>query len=302
MRPEQKMQFNLFNGGQLINPAHEALRRPLPNTPRQIMFSQVRQPYDYHNLSSTFISPYINGYNGHHVRPMPYHQRTPPFSIPIQQSPSPFNFTSQGPTIILPMGLSQPSSIVNINPNFPQLSGPLAIEHIPIHSAPRTSILEEQKEDKEESLENLPESSICKKLFKGNSYNCRNIYKSILRNMHSYLKNNRDFNEKMLKDSGYTREKIEHAIIKVTYYNENERKRGNNKIAQSLINKILWKKTIYAYILRETLFAMVQYAEKGKLNKVAEKNSPTYIESCKKIYEETVKLLSQEAQGHGLII
>lgn len=49
-----------------------------------------------------------------------------------------------------------------------------------------------QKPIQVESLENVQEKAICRKLFKGRSYKCRNIYKTILVNMRIYLKKYRE--------------------------------------------------------------------------------------------------------------
>lgn len=149
----------------------------------------------------------------------------------------------------------------------------------------------------EESLEEIQESASIKKLFKGSSYANRNVYKSILRNIEAYVKNNEADLINILTKNGYTNNKIITAFVKIGNYNKNERKRGNTKLSQLLIKKMLTKKTIFTYILRETLYAMIQQTERGSLGKIEEKSYKLYYEVSSKLYKETVSLLGKATEG-----
>ncbi len=169
---------------------------------------------------------------------------------------------------------------------------------------PTDAIQPEEKEQgnganphNEDSLGSLPQSPAYESLFRGKSYLYRNVYKSVLRNMYSYFKNNKDEIIRILKDSGFSEADIEHAFFKITYYNDNERKKGSRKMSQKIVKKILTKRSVYLYILRETLNAMLRNEQDGKLGRVVKRNYEAYTEVCKACYEETVRILGQPAQS-----
>ncbi len=158
-------------------------------------------------------------------------------------------------------------------------------------------VMEHQACD-EESLEKLPMSDACTRRFQGHSYLYRNVYKSIMRNMNSYVRLNRDEVGRILMKEGYLRPAMEHAFLKLQDYNFKEHKPGGNKMAQEVIKRILSKRNIYAFILRETTHAMLQNGKVGKIGRVAEKNSQYYLKAVGIIYEESVKAVGgSEAQG-----
>lgn len=150
----------------------------------------------------------------------------------------------------------------------------------------------------EESLEKLPMSDSCTKRFQGNSYMYRNVYKSIMRNMNTYVRNNRAEIVRILANAGYDRTAMEHAFLKLQDYNFREHRPGGNKMAQEVIKRILSKRNIYAFILREAANAMLENGKVGKIGRVTEKNAPCYMTAVKVVYEEAVKTLGgAEAEG-----
>lgn len=158
------------------------------------------------------------------------------------------------------------------------------------------------KHEPEESLEDLPELNTSKKLFKGKSYKYRNIYKGILKYMERYIKKNMEDIQTILKSKGYTPNAIEEAFSKIIYYSQKEQARNCSKISQGLIKKILSKKNIYTYILRETSFALIQGSKKKALWKVNESNMCLYEEVSTALYNEAVKLTSNHAEGKSFIL
>lgn len=131
----------------------------------------------------------------------------------------------------------------------------------------------------------------------GGAYKRRNVYKSIVRHMFSYIRKNRDEIIRILLAAGYNMTEIEHAFFEVSCYNDMEQQKGNKKQSQSTIRKMVDQRTIYSYILRETLNAMIKNWDSGKHGKVATKNLATYRNVCISYYNEAVKVLTQEAQG-----
>ncbi len=130
-----------------------------------------------------------------------------------------------------------------------------------------------------------------------NAYRRRNVYKSIVRHMYSYVRKNRKDVVRVLELNGFSMSDIEHAFFKISHLNDLERQKGTSKKSQSTIKKMLQRKSIYTYILRETLFAMMQNWKLGKTGKISQENLIIYKEVCEKYYQKTVELLAQTAQG-----
>lgn len=156
---------------------------------------------------------------------------------------------------------------------------------------------EEDKKEEEDSLAFSDDDSNKASFSSSNAYKRRNVYKSIIRHMLSYIRKNRDDILNILKKNGYEMPKIEHAFFKISYYNDQEKQKGNPKRSQATIKKIVGKKRIYTYILRETLNAMIYNWNQGKSGKISSENLTVYREVCDKYYEATVKILGHAAEG-----
>lgn len=135
-----------------------------------------------------------------------------------------------------------------------------------------------------------------------NAYKRRNVYKSIIRHMFSYTRKNRNEIIRVLKENCFDMAKIEHAFFKVNYFNDLERQKGKSKKSQATVKKIIVKKSIYTYILRETLYAMMQNWKVGKTGKISEDNLTIYREVCQKFYDDITRLLAQGAQGTSFLL
>jgi len=125
----------------------------------------------------------------------------------------------------------------------------------------------------------------------GGAYKKRNVYKSIIRHMYSYIRKNREAIIKVLQSVGFTTSQIEHAFFEVSCNNESEMKQSNKKQSQTTIRKLIEEKSIYTYILRETLNSMIKNWDEGKHGKVSSKNLGTYRDVCITYYKESVKAL-----------
>ncbi len=223
-------------------------------------------------------------------------QVRPSFPFPCVTGPKYPPTLSVNPWLAFP-GPATPSPVLTIpSPVDPSIRGTFFLNGgsgEKAESAPG----EREDSDEEDSLGSAPKNPSYEGFFRGKSYMYRNVYKSILRNMFSYFKNNKDEMMRILIEAGFDTNEIEHAFFKITYYNDNERKKGNKKLSQRIIKKVLAKKSIYLYVLRETLNAMLKNQEQGKLGRVTKRNYESYTEVCKACYEESVRILSQPAQS-----
>lgn len=153
----------------------------------------------------------------------------------------------------------------------------------------------------EDSLDAGGVQDLTKRLFKGQAYKYRNIYKSVMSHMCIYVKNNRDDLIGILRASNFPITKIEHALYKVSFDFDSKQKREKVKNAQNIVLRMLSKKTIFTYILREATKAMLKHWEEGHIGKIARENLSLYLEACQAIHQEAVQVVGQPAQGTSYV-
>lgn len=127
------------------------------------------------------------------------------------------------------------------------------------------------------------------------AYRRRNVYKSIIRHMLSYIQGNKLEITEMLITNGYLSEEIDKAFAYVAKLNEMDKQKGKSKRPQHTINKILKSKNIYIYILKETLYSMLNSWKSEKTSKVMKKNLYIYDEVCTIYYNRCIELISQKS-------
>ena len=159
---------------------------------------------------------------------------------------------------------------------------------------------EEKKTDDQKCSMNMEEDSLIgneiiknKKVIKGyTGYGKRNVYKSILRHMSKHIKNSNISLQNLLNSLGYTQQDIEHAFCKINYANSVEKGTEIYKKARCILDKILEKKSIYGFILKDSLEEMINNIQEKKLGKITAKNAKIYIEVCKAYYKALISILS----------
>ena len=163
----------------------------------------------------------------------------------------------------------------------------------------RETKLKEEKEvpEGEDSLENVPDSEAWRKLIDGKSYKSRNVCKSLIRNIYSYIRKNREDIVRILSGAHYTMKAIDRTFFKIGCYIEKERQKRGKKSSQSTIKKMLVKKTAFTYILRETLHAVLRKWSVGDYGKISRANIAVYKEACESFYQQAVQVLAEPAQG-----
>ncbi len=266
-----------------LPPVPSAFEGVLPMS--SIMSPRVPTPFVYR---SPMQLPY---------RPAPLYASTVPHvsSYPLSLVPNAAFFPSPGPGYVqLPFAGQYP------RPQIPAfLAAPGIRPLVPMPSTPE--VLRQENPPRpppgEASLGSLDDPPKQKNLLSGKAYKSRNVYKSIVRHLFSYIRKNREDIIRILKDAGFSMTEIEHSFFKINYYNDLEREQSNKKNSQATIKKMVSKRTIYTYILRETLNTMMHNWEQGKLGKVSESNSEVYKDVCKYFYDEAVKMTGQPAQG-----
>ena len=127
----------------------------------------------------------------------------------------------------------------------------------------------------------------------GNAYKRRNVYKAIIRRMFSYIQKEKNNVAVLLTESGFSKEQIDSAFLYIQHLNDLDKQKGKSKRPQNTINVILEEKTIYTYILKETLCLMLKGWETGEKGKIMKDNVNIYKQVCENYYNKCIQLLTQ---------
>lgn len=127
---------------------------------------------------------------------------------------------------------------------------------------------------------------------KSKAYRRRNVYKSIIRHMHRFFRDNITGIAHMLSGNGFSKDEIEKAFQSVKQMSDRERFTGMPKKPKGTLNTILSSKNIYVYVLKESIEEMMNgWEERG--SKIWEKNVEIYRGVCERYYSKCIKLLQQ---------
>lgn len=128
------------------------------------------------------------------------------------------------------------------------------------------------------------------------AYKRRNVYKSIIRHMQSYVQENKSKVLAMLRDNNYSDMDANSAFENISKLNELDKQKGKAKRPQHVISKLLRSRNIYTHILKETLCSMLNSWKSNKANKIMQKNLYIYSEVCTIYYNRCTELLSQPSR------
>ena len=164
---------------------------------------------------------------------------------------------------------------------FPNLKPPELTKGISTYSIsqPKKNNITDQSSkngDKKTLVETNPPERI-----EASAYKRRNVYKSIIRHMASYIKKNKGDLIDMLIKLSFSRDEIETAFMTINEKSELEKSKGKLKGTQKTLNKFSESKSIYAYILKESLEIMIEALKKENKRKITKKNINIYKEVCK---------------------
>lgn len=129
---------------------------------------------------------------------------------------------------------------------------------------------------------------------KANAYKRRNVYKSVIRHMYSYIQKNKSKMASMLSSNGFSKKETDSAFSYISSLNVLDKQKGKAKRPQNTIKNILEEKNICVYILKETLSGMLETLNSGLTGKVMRKNTKIYKEVCQEYYNRCLQLLSHE--------
>lgn len=125
------------------------------------------------------------------------------------------------------------------------------------------------------------------------AYKCRNVYKSIVRHISSYVREKKEEAMAMLRTRGFGENEIANAFLCISQLRELDKAKGVAKRQQDSINFMVRKKTIYTFILKETLQELMEGWETGKRGRIMEDNVQVYMAVCKEYHRRCCEILSQ---------
>ena len=155
-----------------------------------------------------------------------------------------------------------------------------------------------EKQNLTENLNKLSPKERRAELIKvSDAYQQRNVYKSIIRHMCSFVKKNLTKLESELIKEGYVSERILGAYNEIENWNRQERAKGRPKHSQKIILSIIEKRDIMGSILKKTLSNMMRNFTKGKHGKISKTNLYVYWKVCHEYYS---KLCRESTPQHTL--
>lgn len=201
-------------------------------------------------------------------------------------------------------------------PNFLRKLPPPAVRNLKSSSAPikfsppriescsqlnannnERGVIEEKSNElkKNSTLSEVKPNSVireeAKEVSKSRAYRPRNVYKSIIRHIYSYTRKHCRKIIKVLSGLGYSREDIEHAFFEIGSYIESKKNKAKCKFFSAL-QKMVEHRSIYTYILKETLTTMIDEWKQGNRGKIAEENLDVYRSICVSYYKDAVRVIA----------
>eukprot|EP00826_Nyctotherus_ovalis_P066932 TRINITY_DN9951_c0_g1_i12.p1 TRINITY_DN9951_c0_g1~~TRINITY_DN9951_c0_g1_i12.p1 ORF type:complete len:225 (-),score=23.52 TRINITY_DN9951_c0_g1_i12:67-741(-) len=112
------------------------------------------------------------------------------------------------------------------------------------------------------------------------NYKFRNVFKSIIRRMHTCVRRKKGELTALLRSAGYSSSEIDRSFSRVAYYKNMERKSGKKQMAVRMIKEATQERSVYTYILRDALNSMLGDWDESKLGRLTERNLDTYQKVC----------------------
>lgn len=127
------------------------------------------------------------------------------------------------------------------------------------------------------------------------NYKYRNVFKSIIRRMHTCVKRKKGELTTLLRSAGYSSSEIDRSFSRVAYYKNMERKSGKKQMAVRMIKEATQERSVYTYILKDALKGMLGDWDESKLGRLTERNLDTYQKVCGSYLKQIEGLLTNLA-------
>lgn len=123
------------------------------------------------------------------------------------------------------------------------------------------------------------------------SFRKRNVCKSILRRICHGIKNDRASVLKTLKEADCEDCAIDQAMADLIAFSEAKWQKEVCEHAHLVIDKMLEKRDVYTFLLKDTASKMLEEWNKGSNGKISTKNLSLYKTICKFYYEKSMEVI-----------
>lgn len=96
----------------------------------------------------------------------------------------------------------------------------------------------------------------------------------------------------ILKEKGFCEEEIRKAYEYIDKLKELDKSKGVAKNQQNTIKKMIQTKSIYTYILKETLQLLIEKWQLGNRGKIMQENIKVYLAVCKEYHKKCKEVLT----------
>ena len=120
----------------------------------------------------------------------------------------------------------------------------------------------------------------------------KGIEKWILRRMSQHTRQCREQLVQVLQRAGFTEQKFEHACCQLHAFNDVPRTELHKHKPEMLVRKFATARSIYSYILRDTLSDVLAKWDQGITGRIAVSNLPFYQEVCHGYYAILSRVIS----------
>lgn len=189
---------------------------------------------------------------------------------------------------LIPMGAQVAESQINNSPIIASHCSSKLQEPIAENSLKRYNILVKRSK----SLPNIhkPKPEVVDPFLSAN-YKYRNVFKAVIRRMHTCVRKNRSELIKLLQAASFTSSDIERAFTRIAYYKNAERKSGKKRMSVRMIKDATQERSIYTFILKDALTSMLHDWNEGRLGRLTERNVTTYKKVCGSYLDQIEELL-----------
>lgn len=128
------------------------------------------------------------------------------------------------------------------------------------------------------------------------NYRYRNVFKAVIRRMHTCTRKKKESLTLVLQNAGYNINEIEHAYGRITYYKNAEKKGGKKRMSIRTIKEAAQEVSIYTYLLKDALSDMLEDWNARRLGRLTKKNVAIYQKVCSIYLKHIEELLSKKAK------
>jgi hypothetical protein len=124
------------------------------------------------------------------------------------------------------------------------------------------------------------------------NYKYRNVFKAVIRRMHTCVRKKRNELMLQLTEAKYTASEVERAFTRIAYYKNAERKSGKKRTSVRMIKEATQERSVYTLILKEALSSMLADWNMGRLGRLTTRNVNTYKKVCGSYLKQIEELLN----------